>query len=160
MQIGGFNDTQNKDLIVSIVDELKLNPVTDAIPKQVIPTIQPVYDVSRKASAWSFENTTTTTGTNIISVPTGKTLYVTSIAISNLTNSTADSTSVVVNATINGQTVALIGLRKITLTSNAQSYSISYPNPIKLDVNTTLSIVNVFTVGSSSTLIFVTGYLE
>lgn len=162
MKLGSFNDTQNKDLIINAIDELKLNPITDAIPKAVVPTIQPVYKVERKVDKVFYLSLSASTGgATIYTGNPNKTFYITSISVSTQSDATCDNTQILLLATLSGIVTNIIaGFRKLTTTAQVRDIHLDFSTPIKVDKGTNVDFSNAFTVGSCVSLVILRGYEE
>jgi hypothetical protein len=135
-----FNDTQNKEIVNNVIDVLKLNPITDAIPRQVIPTIQPVFAVEPQISTFLLSSA----GTDDFSLATTSSTrdtYITGAVLS--VAKVATDTLATVNLTVtpeNSSETVLIGYRGVTLTADSQTISVSLPYPLKLKRNTLIRV--------------------
>ena len=132
----GFNDNQNKRINNFIVDELRLNPITDAIPKQVIPSIQPVFNVNQKICDVFGTNSTSSSnaGVTIFTSASNVDTYITFATIGLAKDATCDSTNgaLNLNATINGVTAGLLTIPHVTLVATNTTITASFNPPISL----------------------------
>jgi len=126
-------------------------------PVVVIP-IKPVTTVLGSAT-----RAVTATG-NIFTTQTGKDTYITGICFSVAKDAACDATTsdhAAISATINGSSVTLARIAGITLTAFAQSIFMSFPEPIKVDSGTTVTVGGMaFTAGSCVKAVVIHGYTE
>ena len=159
----GFNDQQNKRISNWIIDELRLNPVSDAIPKQVVPSIQPVFEVNRNVANFQATITKATTGTGSIAT-TSSTVdtYITQVTYSITKDATCDQATgtLAVNGVIGGTTTPLIRLSVLTLTAQDKTASASFDPPVKLDRNSLISANLSFTAGALVETASIHGYTQ
>lgn len=150
-----MNDTQSKEVINSLVDGLKLNPATDNIPKSVIPTIQPTYDVQRRKLITIVDTqstATTQTNTTIYTCSTTRDTYLKGVQVAWTSDATADNTNCTVGVKIDplsGISV-IFRLLKQSLTADSQNGSVMFDTPIKLTRGSTITQSNTFSVGAST----------
>lgn len=141
---GNFNDTQNKNIVNNVIDELKLNPLTDAIPRQVIPTIQPVFEVKKKfADILRGGTIASTSSQTLYTTPSDRDFYLTGACLSIDKSATCDIASgrYTMVCTINGTAnQAILSVAITTLTAQSQSVSLSFPTSIKVDRGTVIAL--------------------
>jgi len=159
-----YNDTQNKVIVNNIIDELKLNPITDIVPKSVIPTIQPVFEVKKKLSTVLGATARTTNGTSTV-FTSSSTLdtYITGATYSLIKDVTCDMASgrQGLTATIGGvATTHFIDISALTLTAQNSVISLNFSIPLKIDRNSAVSMASVFTAGACVVSCNVIGYTE
>jgi predicted extracellular nuclease len=151
--VAEYNETQSRQIVNNIIDLLKLNPVTDKIPKTVIPTIQPVFEVSYRNCDLNGRATSATSAASLTAVTASSTkdTYLNSVFISMSKDATCDASSGVtdVNVTINGSTVQILTLAHQTTTALQDTVSINFPVPVKIDRGTTVrATMPTFTAGA------------
>lgn len=157
----GFNDNQNRTITNNIVDTLKLNPISDNIPKTVIPSIQPTFEVNRKiATVRSATRSTTGTSTVLTTSSTVDT-YLIGVGLSYVKDATCDIATgrLTVAGAIEGTSQALMSLNILTTTAQSDSEYVSFSTPVKLDRNAAVTMATTFTAGAmsaSATLYFYT----
>lgn len=159
----GFNDQQNKRISNFIVDELRLNPISDNIPKTVIPSIQPTFEVNRKFCNIARSLGSSTTGNKtIFTTPSDKDFYLTSAQFAYVKDVTCDvaTGAISLSATIEGTAQPVISLVLTTLTAERDNQIISFPVPLKIDRNTTIIYGGSFTAGAMSRIGLITGYTQ
>lgn len=151
MMFSNFNDTQNKNIVNKAIDELKLNPLTDAIPKQVIPTIQPIYKLNPTYSFIVKNASASPTGvTTIYTTESTKDFYLTGFTMAITSDGTCDNTFCILRGYVNGVQTILGDLRKQTTTAGSQSLSLNLSYPLRIDRNTAITIETSFTAGAST----------
>lgn len=163
MTMSNFNDTQNKQLVNTAIDELKLNPVTDAIPRQVVPTIQPVFELKRKSinvikNAGLINGTTGT----IYTTPSDKDFYLMGSSITYIKDASSTSIYSTVRCTIEDGTLSDVNvIAQLTLTAQQGSNSINYGQEgIKLKRNTAITIQNSAGTANITAYGIIWGYTE
>jgi len=157
--------TENQTIINNIVDELRLNPVNDIIPKKVMPTISPVFEVNAKrCDVVRGINRTTTGGSTIFTTPTDKDFYLVGCQFGLIKDATCDMASGTVagiSAVLEAQTRNIIQTPTITLTAQEVTQGLSFPVPIKIDRGTTILIIsNAFTAGVCIRTASIIGYTQ
>lgn len=161
--MSNFNDTQNKQIVTTAIDELKLNPLTDAIPRQVIPTIQPTFELKRRYANIVKTGTRTSSGSaTVYTTPSDKDFYLTGVQMSWSKDVTNDGTTASLQVTIDGDSTAsnILRLYGQSVTANQIAETMSFLYPIKLARNSTITINQTYTAGASSLASTITGYTE
>ncbi len=154
-------DTQSKEVIDKMSDELKIQP-SMALPRTLVNNIQPTFEVGldRINTEVRSATTVTTGSTTIFTTPTGRNFFLTSAFLSMDDNATSDGT--VCNLTVtmpSGAAANLIRLHKITLTATSKELSNSYPpKGILLARGSGIVMTHTFTVGASTLSAGITGY--
>lgn len=152
------NDCQNRQLITGLIDDLKMNPITDAIPKVVVPSIAPVYvsNLYYSTSGGSAGNSTSAGAATAFTASASQDTYLTSVTLSLVKDATCDAAtgSVSANITVNGSSVSVVSISHLTLNALDQTVVLSLPYPIKMDRSTTVRATNpTFTAGACRTVI-------
>jgi hypothetical protein len=157
------NDTTNRTILNYVTDTLVLNPLSDEIPKNVVPTIQPIFDVNRNITKIMRSATSPTTGsTTIYSTPTDKDFYLTGIHLGYTADASADNTSVNMTAFIEDGTSAytILRLPKTTLTATTENITFTPLYPLKINRGTVIQIQSTFTVGSCTRTGSICGFVD
>lgn len=117
--------------------------------------VEATVDYVRNNSSTSSATTTLTT------TPTGVDTYLTSVLLVATADATSDCTLYVMNATINGSSRRIAEIRKQTTTAESSRLVVNFPGKgLRVDPNTTITIVQTFTVGNSTISGIVYGYQE
>jgi len=155
-----FNDSQNKDVINNIIDTLKLNPVTDLIPRRVVPSIQPVFEVYAPVAFVKSATATNSTVATIYTTPSNKDFYLCSAQCSVQKDvlSTSDLTHITV--IIDGTSVSTANIVGLGLTIESGTASMTFPVPVKVDRNTIIAIKNSVGDGSVRATGSISGFLK
>lgn len=161
----GFNDQQNKRISNFIVDELRLNPVSDNIPKTVVPSIQPTFEVDRKFSVPLATNNNTATGSaTILTTPANVDTYITGVHLSFIKDATCDvatNSLVQITAISQGTTYGLLSFPLITLTAQTGSDFAVFNPPLKVDRGTAIALTSAtFSAGIMLRFSKIFGYTE
>ncbi len=137
IELGSFNDTQNKAIVANTTDTLKLNPLTDKIPKQIIPSVQPVFEVNNRCIDVCFSTTKATTGTATIGTLQNRIFLLKYVCVSMVKDVACDIQTgrVSVSANVGGVTQALCGVSSLTLTAQNQTIAIFFDTPIRIDAS-------------------------
>lgn len=134
------NFTTVRTIDDNIKTDLGLKEGIDVIPKQVLPTIQPIYEVLRRVCnfnrAGSFSDST---GGTFFSTPTDRDFYVTAVQLTYSKDAINTATFVNLGCTVNGATVNLARIRFEPLTAGNDHQEISFPFPIKIDRGTNVT---------------------
>jgi len=155
-----FNETYNKEIIAFLVDRLKLNVSSDVIPRNVVPTIQPTFEVYRPFCNIVRRASSATTGnTTIFTTPAGQDFYLCSVWLSYVKDATNDGVNVTITAPIEGTAQRLMDHNTATTTAvNGHWAEISFPVPIKIDRNATILLAKTFTAGTGTYSAGLTGF--
>lgn len=144
-------DHQSKEVVDKMSDELKIQPAM-ALPRQIVNSIQPVYNVNplnRENIARTASRGTTGT-TTILAIPTDRPFFLTSAHLNFQCNATANSTAYSITITPFGAVnTHAIRIGKLTTTATTLSESITYINGLRLEPGSLISINQTFTVGAS-----------
>lgn len=129
------------------------------IPNETLDKIQLTYDLNNKFvnRVRSITVSTTTNATTIYAVPTNEDFYLTNIYLSNMSDATADNTSVVIQVTTEGITRNIVAFAKLTTTAFSNTVSVDFPYPVKLDRGSNITFICAFTVGASSSRASISG---
>lgn len=162
MTFSNFNDTQNKQVVNTAIDELKLNPLTDAIPRQVIPSIQPVFELKRRVCNISkLGGATNSAATTLYTTPSDKDFYLAGAFLSVIKDATSTSAFSSIRGTVDGQDIAdIIAIAGMTLTVQSESTSVTFNPPLKLKRNTTVTVNNSTAVANITAYGSIWGYTE
>lgn len=163
MTMSNFNDTQNKQLVNTAIDELKLNPRTDAVPQQVIPTIQPVFELKRKTiTVFSSASASNATSALVYTTPSDRDFYLVASHLSMKKDGSSPSTSssIVAVPDSTGAGVAINFVQgSASLAQEAHIY-MDYPLPIKLKRNSQITVTNSSGTATIIASAFIYGYTE
>ena len=156
-------DIQSKEIIDKMSEDLKVQPAM-ALPRTLVNNIQPVFSVNSERAVsltGNIQRTTSANGAGILVLPTGKRFFLTSLMIQNVSDATADNTSIRITgiSADTGASMSLAGMSKITLTAFSDSISREFNTPIEIQAGSTISLTNIFTLGVSVTHVSVEGYL-
>jgi len=158
-----FNETQNKDIVNFTQDKLKMNPVTDFLPKQVVPSIQPTIEVNRQVCNIVRHGVQTTTGSiTVFTTPSGTDFYLNSVYASFNKDATCDSATGVytLSTTIEGTARRLLDFPIFTTTAQSNELTLSFPIPLKIDRNVAIAFSGTFTAGACVRCAGITGFTE
>lgn len=139
-----FNDSQNKDLVNTIIDRLKMNPVTDNIPRSVIPTIQPVFEIDQKKCTFARNGrASNATSTTIMTTSSSMDTYLCggSVSVAKDVSSTSTATNLLVTLA-DGTAASIVEIVGITLTAQENCITTNFNPPLKLARNTIVAITN------------------
>ena len=152
----------NSKVIDKIVARLGLQTAVDKLPVDLVPTIQPVLEVTpvEDIDVISSQSIIATGNITLFTTPTDRDFYLTHAALSNQSDATADNTLISLVVTLaTGVGDELIRMDKLTLTAFSNTIALAFPRPIKLKMGSTISFGSTFGVGASSTSATITGFL-
>jgi len=158
-----FNETYKRDVIDNTTDSLGLNPATDVIPKQVLPTIQPVFEVKRRVcNIVRSATATNATSATLYTTPSNQDFYLIGATLGAFKDATSTSTFSALQVTIDGTARNLLLLPTLNGASAEPFLSISTnPNaPIKVDRNTTINVINDTNAAEIRASATIMGYTE
>lgn len=162
MTMSNFNDTQNKQIVNTAIDEFKLNPLTDAIPRQVVPTIQPVFELKRKICNVGEQAIADNALTeNIYTTPVDKDFFLCGGFLSVIKDATATSIVSTISLTKSDGTAfypAMIETMTLTAQNANQNFYISPPVLVKR--GTVITVTNSTDVGNVKARGCIWGYTE
>lgn len=153
-----MNDCQNRQLITNIVDDLKMNPIKDSVPKTVVPTIQPTFmtNLNYSTSGGAASTNTSAGAATAFTASATQDTYLTAIGISVAKDATCDAATgtISANITVNGSTISVVSIAAQTLTAMDQTITIPLQFPIKIDRSSAVRTTNfTFTAGACRTAI-------
>lgn len=156
----------NSDLTKGLASNAKIQTAKDKVPNElaekVVPTMETNPELLRKSTILTnIERSTTTSaspGTTLYTASSTKDTYITALSLSATSSAACDNTIIRIRVTVNNQAVILLALLKETLTLNSQTATLTLTYPLKIDRGTNISLLNVFTAGSSNLNGCVLGY--
>lgn len=143
----------NSDLTKELVRAGRLQ-VNQGVPSQILPTIQPTIEVNPKLMRILNAvrgNRSVTSGTlSIMTTPTDREFYLTSIGVSYVKDATCDAVTgrFDVFVVIDGATQVLHAFPVLTTTAQSDSWFLSFPFPMKIDKGTGITMSGSFTAGN------------
>jgi len=149
------------NVIQKAVNDLAISLSSEkVIPNETLDKIQLVYSLNSQFSNIVRSVNKTTTGTSTVyTLGSQEDFYLTSIQLSATQDATCDGVLYQVTGTVDGVSRALCSLRVPPLTAQGNLVSnINFSHPIKIDPNTTISIVESFSVGTSASTTTITGF--
>jgi len=157
-----FNDNQNRDITNTIVDNLKMNPITDVIPKTVIPSIQPTFDVDSYHERALIESqpAINAVGAAIYTADSINDTFITAVSLSVIKDVTSTSTNSTVTATVMGVAKILLALESLTLTPQAEAITLTFKHPIKVDKGFSINVNNSTATGNISARGSIIGFIR
>lgn len=156
-------DIQSKEVIDKMSEELKVQP-SMALPRTLVNTIQPVYNVNPvpfiKLRGAAISTSTGSTTSLLPAQGVGKRVFITAMSLQNSKDATSNATSAVITGSMNGQGTTFMILPLI-VGAGAQSsgYTMTFEPAIELTENTALLFGSTFTLGTQSTSATVFGYV-
>jgi len=141
----GFNDQQNKRIANYVIDELRLNPITDNVPKTVVPSIQPTFEVNRKfVNIQRATPATANSNSTILTTSSSVDTFITAASIYFIKDATCDAASGVgpqITAQLDGDSAAraIVSTAIITLTAQEGSQTQSFNPPLKIARGSTIT---------------------
>jgi hypothetical protein len=149
--------TQRSEYVDTATKDLRLNPAIDSIPAHLAPDIQLTYELKAPMSVIS---QTLTNATQSFFLVTGdRDVYISSISLDCVKDVTATTTSISVRAFVDGVQRRLLTINTTTLTVERAGTSISYPIPIKIDRNTSITMDSLTNVANFQAAACMTFYV-
>jgi len=154
----------NSDLTKELREGAKIQSSADATPSKLGDTVVPVMETNPKLlrpcnNFASGSRTTTANGVTFYTVPAGKKLQINTVYISNMSDVTADNTSIFISVVDGSITSTILEIKKLSTTAFNFSTGLSFPKPLEFSSGTLVKITNIFTVGASTTAYSITGIL-
>jgi hypothetical protein len=154
----------NSALTKELREGAKIQSGIDSTPSEIADKVVPVMEVNpkllRNINVVKDISSVATGAVTIYTTPTNQDFYLTNIVYCASADVTADNVYFRIIATINGQAVNLINMRKISLREFNQNVVLNLPLPLKIDRGTTIQISSVWTVGSSNHHACIYGYID
>ena len=155
-------DNQNNEIIERLLQQTKSPDVVKL--KNISNTIQPIIDVTPVNSETVIRQVTrATTGVDIVySTPTDKDFYLTSAALSYVKDVNCDiatGTIILEGDLFDKRSVNILTLPVITLTAQQGATNITFPIPIKMARNQSITLPNTFTAGVLIRCATISGFL-
>jgi len=152
----------NSELTQGMINNAKIASSVDPIPSELSEKVVPVMEVNprllKTTNIVRHAISTSSGSSTIYTTEENKDFYLTGAVYSYHVNATADATIGQIIATIDGVARRILGFAKITTTAVVNTVTISFPFPIKIDRNTTITINTTFTLGSVTHEGFIYGY--
>jgi hypothetical protein len=132
----------------------------DALPSELNDTIVPVFDVRPPANIIRTASAVNTgAAQTLYTTPTDQDFFLTNALIGVIKDVTATSTNSQLKVTIDGVARTILNIPGLTLTVQNQSVPMAYPNPIKVDRGTNITLENSTGVGNVTSTAAVVGFL-
>lgn len=151
----------NNKEVISEVSKL-LNYPTEQTPELDTSKILLVADVnplhSRRCNIVKGLTVTNSTGGTIYTTPTDKDFYLTSLALAFIKDVTSTSTGIAIEVIIDGATVQILHFPCLSLTVQSDGIAVSYPQPVRIDRGTAISLVNATNVANIAIRSSLTGF--
>lgn len=139
----------NSQVTQEIIRALKLNVQKESVPNPVPVVIVDLKHSSDRVQIRSVTSSNLNGNSTLIAGITGQNIYLLGLSLSRTKDVTADTTGSSVRVTIDGATREVLSMSGLTLTAQDKDMFINFPIPIKLDVNTGISLNSSRTAGST-----------
>jgi hypothetical protein len=152
----------NSDLFKELREGIKLQQLRDVIPSQLADKVVPVMEVNpkmlRRINSVKNNIATNATSATIYTTPTDKDYFLCGFTLSMIKDVTSTSTSSRVLATIDGVSTILASIVGISLTPQADSISVQFLEPVRVDKGTNITVTNSTNVANVSANGTIYGY--
>lgn len=152
-----FNDCQNRELVAYAQDKLGLNPITDVLPRAVIPTIQPTFEMNRNVISVV---RTSAAAETIYTVPSDRDFFLTNVNINIAINAlTAIATNDLDCTLEDGTAITFSAVASASPSGSLtnDTFTIAFPHAgVKLKRGSTI----VSTLGGDAGTFVIAGYVE
>jgi hypothetical protein len=152
----------NTDTKKEMNDAMRGNSVSNLAPTRIADTVQPVININpkdyRRLNIVKRQTAINATSGTIYTTPADKDFYVTSASLTMIKDVTSTSVSSTISCTIDGISTQLLFIPELSLTVQTLSVSESFPNAIKLDRNTTITVTNSTNVANITSAGCIKGY--
>jgi len=146
--------TNNSEVVRELQSATKIQTM-QGIPTQINNSIVPTIEVNPKLVKEAINVTTSSavSGSATIlanTVNTGRDVYVTAATLGYVKNVTCDIATGIISIIYvqNGASRALLSLPVLTLTADNGNITCSFPHPIKIDRNTSITMNGTFSAGA------------
>lgn len=160
-----MNNTVSRFIDTNIKTDLILKEGADILPKQVIPSIQPVYEVNKKYVGILRNLTRSATASaTIYATPSDRDFFLCGFSNSVIKDATCDDATGVtsqIELTIGGVTRVIGAIPGIVTTASSQTIMIDFNKPIKIDRGTNITLSGgTYTAGLKVRSVVIWGYLN
>lgn len=131
----------------------------DNLSSEIFDAIIPVLQLAPIQNIANADSRDTTGETTLYTAPSDKNFYLCNLTFNNVSNAACDDTYIYVTATINGNTRTIAQFNKATLTAFIQSTQYVFNPPILISPGGIIKFGTAFTVGASTTVAIVSGYV-
>ena len=150
-------------IIQGVANDLAIMQNVNATPKQLSPTISPVFEVGPKITTLTRSQTSTTTGsTTLYTTLTDKDFFITAASLSFMKDAACDVASgecCRIQFYQGGALRTVLGFASITATADSKAATISFKYPVKVDRNTAIAVTGTFTAGVFVRNAIIHGYI-
>lgn len=160
----------NSDLAKELVQGAKLQQNKDRIPNELAEKVVPVMEVNPKllrravVLASSIGKATTVSAATFLNAANqfpNKNIFITGIDFCNSQSAASDNTAAYLQIFVDGIQRTIPLLRKTTTTAlEAYHKEIVFSDPLKMDMNTSITYTLAFTVGASVSDWIIYGYVD
>jgi hypothetical protein len=144
----------NSETLKELNEAIRGNVVSNIAPNGVNNSIQPVINVNpkdyRRCNIVKSGTTIHSTTTTIYTTPTDKDLFICSAFISVIKDVGSTSILTRLRASVDGVVSDILNISTLTTTIQNSNNSISFPNPIKIDRGTAITLTNSANVANVS----------
>lgn len=131
----------------------------DEVNSELAP-ITPTVELKRVITISKTGFASNATSGNIYTVPVDQDFYLTTLTLSVIKDATATSTETAIWASIDSQFVRIATIATLTLTAQNTTIAMTFPLPLKVDRNTTITVQNGTAVANVRASGTITGYIE
>jgi len=139
--------------MAAIQTAAKLQQGSDSAPRilasQIIPTLE-VNPRLVKNAVMYHQTCTNATAATIYTTPDNQDVYLSAVTLSSISDVTATTTYAAIQFYVGGAQRRII-IPRISLTVQNQSMAVSFPNPIKVDRGTSITIIHSTNVANVTT---------
>ena len=152
----------NTDTKKEINDAIRGNAVSNLAPTKVIDSVQPVININpkdyRRCNIVRRNNAANATSATIYTTPADKDFYLVGVSLAVIKDATSTSTYSSLDVTIGGARYEILYIPEITLTAQTAQETISFSQPILVDRNTTIRVLNGTNVANITATGSIIGY--
>jgi len=131
----------------------------DEVNSELAP-ITPTVELTRVITLSKTGFASNATSGNVYAVPADQDFYMTALTLSVIKDATATSTESAVWASVDGQFVRIATIATLTLTAQNASIALSFPLPLKVDRNSTITVQNGTAIANVRAAATIHGYIE
>lgn len=140
----------NSDVKKTLIDEAKINIVTEAVPSELGKTVVPVLIANpQRVCNFVMSNARSTTGDLVLGTTHAtKDTYLTGVQVSWDKDAVCDNASANLRVVVGGETLRIQEYSFVLGTVDAKNLMVEFAVPFKLDKNTPITFVGSFTAGT------------
>lgn len=154
----------NSDLTKELIEGAEIQISYETVPHQLADKVVPVMEVNpkllRRCNVAKFANVTNATSGTIYTTPSDRDFYLVGCTLATIADVTATSTYSALKVVIEGVSINILQIPRITLTVSSGTLSLTLPFPLKIDRASSIQVLHTTNVANVVTSGSIAGYLD